>query len=337
MGTAEAATETAAGDFTRVDAVRRFNRFYTRQIGVLQEGLYTSPLSLTQVRVIYEIANHEGPTATEVGQELGLDAGYLSRILRDFEKRGLLERKSSEADGRQSHLWLTAEGRELFTRMRDRAREEVATMLRPLDERAQRRLLMAMETIERLLGDGVGGVSSGGRAGSAFAEASAGSSKVAYILRPPQPGDMGWVVQRNGVLYAQEYHWDETYEGLAAKIVGDFVQNFDARRERCWIAERDGENVGCVFVVKGPDETTAKLRLLLVEPSARGLGIGRRLVEECIRFARRVGYKRMTLWTQSILLPARHIYTQAGFRRVAEEPHHSFGHDLVAETWEMDL
>jgi len=325
MGTAEAATETAAGDFTRVDAVRHFNRFYTRQIGVLQEGLYTSPLSLTQVRVIYEIANHDGPTATEVGQELGLDAGYLSRILRDFEKRGLVERKSSEADGRQSHLWLTGEGRELFTRMRDRAREEVATMLRPLDERAQRRLLMAMQTIERLLGHAV--------------EPSTASSQasVPYILRPPQPGDMGWVVQRNGVLYAQEYHWDDTYEGLAAKIVGDFVQNFDPRRERCWIAERDGENVGCVFVVKGPDEATAKLRLLLVEPSARGLGIGRRLVEECIRFARRVGYKRMTLWTQSILLQARHIYTQAGFRRVAEEPHHSFGHDLIAETWEMDL
>jgi DNA-binding MarR family transcriptional regulator/GNAT superfamily N-acetyltransferase len=319
MGTVEASADAGAG-FERVDAVRRFNRFYTRQIGLLQEGLYTSLLSLTQVRVVYEIANHDGPTATDVGQELGLDAGYLSRLLRDFEKRGLIERTSSEADGRQSHLWLTAEGRALFVKMRERAREEVGEMLRPLSEGDQRRLLEAMGTIERLLG---------------------GAPNVAaatpYILRPPHAGDMGWVVARNGALYAQEYHWDDTYEGLAAKIVGDFVQQFDPKRERCWIAEKDGENVGSVFVVKGAEEGVAKLRLLLVEPSARGLGIGKRLVEECLRFARRVGYKRMTLWTQSILLPARRIYAQAGFRLVKEEPHHSFGHDLVGETWEMDL
>jgi len=324
MATAEAAT--GAG-FERVDTVRRFNRFYTRQIGVLREGLLDSPFTLTQGRVLYEVAQNDGATASEVGQALGLDAGYLSRILREFDKRGLIERKSSEADGRQSHLSLTNEGREAIAVLQDRAREEVGAMLSALSERDQQRLIEAMDTIARLLGDGA----------SATGAEATGESKVSYILRPHQPGDMGWIVHRHGVLYVQEYGWDGQFEALAAKIVGDFIEQFDPKRERCWIAEKDGEIVGSVFVVKGSDETIAKLRLLLVEPSARGLGIGRRLVDECIRFARRVGYKKMTLWTQSMLVPARRIYTQAGFRLVKEESHHSFGHDLVGETWELDL
>src|SRR5262249_46425010 len=259
----------------RVDVMRRFNRFYTRQIGVLREGLLDSPFTLTQVRVLYEIDRQAGATATDVGRELQLDAGYLSRLLRDFEKQRLLERKSSDEDGRQSHLWLTKQGHKTIAALQERARDEVQGMLGKLSEQDQRRLVGAMATIEKLLGDG-----------TAPAEAPA----VPYILRPPIPGDMGWVVHRHGVLYTQEYHWDETFEALVATIVGDFVQKFDPKRDRCWIAEKDGELVGSVFVVRGDEAGTAKLRLLLVEPSARGLGIGARLVDECVRFARRVGY-----------------------------------------------
>jgi DNA-binding MarR family transcriptional regulator/GNAT superfamily N-acetyltransferase len=303
-----------------VEAVRRFNRFYTRQIGVLREGLLDSPFSLTQVRVLYEIAQHEGATATDVGRELQLDAGYLSRLLRGFEKKKLVERKSSDADGRQSHLWLTKMGRQTIASLQDRARDEVSGMLAPLNDQDQRRLMAAMDTIERLLG------------GEA-----AGSSSTSYILRPPQPGDIGWIVQRHGVLYAQEYHWDDTFEALVATIVGQFLQHFDPKRERCWIAERDGENVGSVMVVKGDEEGTAKLRLLLVEPSARGLGIGGRLVDECVRFARRVGYQKLTLWTQANLVAARHLYERAGFQLVKSSPNRAFGHDLVSEIWDLNL
>jgi DNA-binding MarR family transcriptional regulator/ribosomal protein S18 acetylase RimI-like enzyme len=314
---------TAVAEPDRVETIRRFNRFYTRQIGVLREGLLDSRFSLTQGRVLFEVSQHEGPTATEVGKELALDAGYLSRVVRDFEKDGLIERRPSEADGRQGHIWLTNAGREAVAELQERARDEVRSMLGQLGEHDQRRLLGAMETIERLLG---------GRAADA-------TSRVPYILRPPQPGDIGWIVHRQGLLYVEEYHWDETYEALAATIVGEFVQNFDPKRERCWVAERDGEIVGSVFAVKAAsdDEMTAKLRLLYVEPSARGLGIGARLVDECIRFVRRVGYKKLTLWTQANLYAARRIYERAGFRLMNAVPNHAFGHDLISETWDLEL
>jgi len=307
----------------RVAAVRRFNRFYTRQIGVLNEGLLKSPFSLAEVRVLYELAHRERPTATELARELGLDAGYLSRILRGFEQRGFIERQPSEVDGRQSRLLLTTEGRSAFTALDARSSEEIALMLRALAAGEQRRLVEAMRTIETSLG--------ARRDRSAHDERSA-----SYVIRPHQPGDMGWVVHRHGVLYAQEYGWDERFEALVAGIVAEFIQNFDPKRERCWIAERDGEIVGSVFLVKKSD-AVAKLRLLLVEPSARGLGIGRRLVGECLRFARQAGYRTVTLWTNSVLHAARRIYQEAGFRLVSEERHHSYGHDLVGQTWELEL
>jgi DNA-binding MarR family transcriptional regulator/GNAT superfamily N-acetyltransferase len=307
----------------RIAAVRRFNRFYTRQIGVLDEGLLKSPFSLTEVRVLYELAHRDRPTATELARELGLDAGYLSRILRGFEQRGLVERQPSEADGRQSHLRLTSEGRSAADALDARSSEEIGLMLRALSAGEQRRLVEAMRTIETSLG--------------ARPEHSGRSERSAsYVIRPHQPGDMGWVVHRHGVLYAQEYGWDERFEALVAGIVAEFIQNFDPKRERCWIAERDGEIVGSVFLVKKSD-AVAKLRLLLVEPSARGLGIGRRLVGECVRFARQAGYRTVTLWTNDVLHAARRIYQEAGFRLVSEERHHSFGYDLVGQTWELEL
>ncbi len=301
----------------RVEAVRRFNRFYTQQIGVLQEGLLRSPFSLTEARVIYELAHHEKTTATELGNELGLDAGYLSRILSGFKKRDLIDKQPSKSDGRQSILWLTEQGQEAFTMLNARSHNEIEAMLNELSTEDQKRLVEAMLVIEGLLG-------------------AQPEHKVPYLLRPHQPGDMGWVVHRHGVLYAEEYGWDEQFEALVAGIVAKFIQNYDPKRERCWIAEKEGENVGSVFLVKQSD-TVAKLRLLLVEPKARGLGIGTRLVDECIRFARRAGYRKITLWTNNVLLAARHIYEKAGFRLVHEEPHHSFGHDLIGETWELEL
>ncbi len=301
----------------RVAAVRRFNRFYTRQIGVLQEHLLKSPFSLTEARVIYELAQREQATATDLGVELGLDAGYLSRILRGFEKRSLLDKRPSPADGRRTLLRLTDAGREAFARLNANARQEVETMLRDLPADAQLRLVQTLGTIEGLLG--------------ARTERNA-----PYVLRPHRPGDMGWVVQRHGALYAQEYGWDEQFEALVAEIVARFVRRYDPKRERCWIAERDGENVGSVFLVRR-SATVAQLRLLLVEPSARGLGIGKRLVEECTGFARQVGYRKIMLWTNSVLDAARHLYERAGYRLVDEERHHSFGHDLVGQTWELKL
>jgi DNA-binding MarR family transcriptional regulator/GNAT superfamily N-acetyltransferase len=301
----------------RAEAVRRFNRFYTRQIGVLQEGLLSSPFSLTEARVIYELAHHETTTATELGEDLGLDAGYLSRILRDFKRQGLIDKKASKKDGRQSLLWLTEQGQQAFAMLNSRSHHEIEKMLAGLPAGDQRRLLQAMLTIEKLL-------------------AAQPEHSVPYLLRPHQPGDMGWVVYRHGVLYAEEYGWDEQFEALVAGIVANFIQNYDAKKERCWIAEMDGEVVGSVFLVKKSDEV-AKLRLLLVEPKARGMGIGTRLVEECLRFTRRVGYKKVTLWTNSVLKAARHIYEKAGFRLVNQDAHHTFGHDLVGETWELEL
>jgi DNA-binding MarR family transcriptional regulator/N-acetylglutamate synthase-like GNAT family acetyltransferase len=301
----------------RVESVRRFNRFYTRQLGLLQEGLLRSPFTLTEARIVYELAQHEQTTATHLGQELGLDAGYLSRILRGFTKGGLIEKEPSETDRRQSLLSLTDGGREAFAELNAASRQEIEALLEELEEEQQRGLIDAMQTIERLLGAGP-------------------EHRVPYILRPHQPGDIGWVVQRHGVLYHREYGWDERFEALVAEIVADFVRGFDTKWERCWIAEREGENVGCVFLVKHPErEGVARLRLLLVEPKARGLGIGRRLVQECTRFARRVGYHTITLWTNSVLHSARRIYEEEGYRLIREEPHHSFGHDLIGQTWEM--
>ena len=301
----------------RVATVRRFNRFYTRKIGVLAERLLNSPFSLAEARVLYELALREQATATELRQELGLDAGYLSRILAGFARRGLVSRASSETDRRQSHLSLTQGGRAAFEPLDTRSREGIGTLLGGLPEPDQRRLVAAMGEVERLLG-------------------SSSDPKVPYLLRPPAPGDIGWVISRHGALYAEEYGFDPEFEALVAAIAGKFITEFDHRRERCWIAEWDGEPVGSVFLVKG-SERTAKLRLLLVEPSARGLGIGARLVAECVRFARQSGYQEITLWTQSILVAARHIYQAAGFRLTRSEPHHSFGQDLVGETWDLAL
>jgi DNA-binding MarR family transcriptional regulator/N-acetylglutamate synthase-like GNAT family acetyltransferase len=304
----------------RVAIARRFNRFYTRQIGLLREGMLDSPFSLTELRVLYEVAHRDKPTATEIGNELGLDGGYLSRILAGFEKRKLIEKMPSETDGRQTLLALTELGSEVFAPLEARFAEQVGATLRALSESDQNRLIGAMQTIEKLLGGA----------------AAAGAAKVPYLLRGHQSGDMGWVVHRHGVLYAQEYGYNETFEAFVAEIVAKFIQNYDAKRERCWIAERDGEIVGSVFLVSA-SKTVAKLRLLLVEPSARGLGIGGRLVSECVRFARQAGYKKMVLWTQSDLDAARHLYEKAGMRVVQKEKHHSFGKDLVAETWELAL
>ena len=303
-----------------VEAVRRFNRFYTHKIGVLQEGLLNSPLSLAQVRVLYELAHRQRPTATELARDLGIDMGYLSRMLKVFEKRRLLEKKPSEADRRQSLLHLTEAGFEAFAPLNKRAQEQVRNWLMQLSAPKQGELIAAMHEIEALLGN----------------PSPAQSKASAYVLRPHQPGDMGWVVHRHGLLYAQEYGWDERFEALVAGIVAQFIERYDPKRERCWVAEKDGAIVGSIFLVQH-SKTVAQLRLLLVEPSARGLGIGRRLVDECIRFARHAGYQRITLWTQSVLDAARRIYKRAGFRLIRRQPHHSFGHDLIAETWELRL
>lgn len=301
----------------RVDGVRSFNRFYTKQIGVLHEGLLGSPYSLTEVRVLYELANRNQPTAAALGRDLGLDPGYLSRILRSFARRGLVTKTRSATDGRQSLLSLTARGKKAFAPLDARSHDEVAAMLARLPADEQRRLLEAMRTIRTLLG---------GRA----------EPRVPYLLRSHRPGDMGWIIHRHGTLYAEEYGWDETFEALVAEIAAKFIRTFNPKREHCWIAERDGEIVGSVFLVR-KSSTVGQLRLMYVEPTARGLGIGSRLVEECLRFAHRVGYRKVVLWTNSVLLAARHIYEKAGFRLTHSEPHRSFGHDLVGETWELTL
>jgi DNA-binding MarR family transcriptional regulator/GNAT superfamily N-acetyltransferase len=302
----------------RVVAVRRFNRFYTRKIGVLHEGLLGSPMSLTEGRVLYELAKRGSATASQLAGELALDSGYLSRILAGFEKRGMLEKRPSAEDARQLILGLTDQGREMFATIDARSHEEIAELLRPISDTDQARLITALATVETVLGGAQ-------KAGAP-----------SYILRTHQPGDIGWIIHRHAVLYAEEYGWDETFEALVAKIAAAFIENFDHRRERCWIAERDGEIVGSVLLVKDTPEV-AKLRLLYVEPKARGLGVGSRLVAECIGFARRSGYRRLTLWTNDILVSARRIYEAAGFSLVREEPHHSFGRDLVGQYWELLL
>jgi DNA-binding MarR family transcriptional regulator/N-acetylglutamate synthase-like GNAT family acetyltransferase len=301
----------------RAEVVREFNRFYTRRIGALGEGHLDSKFSLTEVRVLFELANRQHPTASEIAETLGLDRGYLSRTLRSFQKRGLVTTKIGSGDRRRTLLRLTPAGRRAFSPLDTRAREDIVAMLGPLPATEQRRILDAMRAIRTSLG-------------RRHAESAP------YTLRSHRPGDMGWVVHRHGVLYSEEYGWDERFEALVAHVVAEFIDTFDPARERCWIAERDGEIVGSIFVV-GKNKTVAKLRLLLVEPSARGLGIGRRLVDEVIGFARQVGYKKITLWTQRDLTAARNIYKAAGFELVAEEEHRLFGNPLMAETWEMRL
>jgi DNA-binding MarR family transcriptional regulator/GNAT superfamily N-acetyltransferase len=307
----------AARSDARVAAVRGFNRFYTKQIGLLRNGYLQTTFSLSQVRVLYELAHRDGLTATDLSKELGLDTGYLSRILLGFSKRGFLLRKPSEHDARQTHLSLSQKGKKVFAELDSKTQAEIETMLARLSPDEQTRLIEAMHAIERLLG--------------AQPEA-----KTPYLLRPHQPGDMGWVIHRHGALYAHDYGWDERFEALVAEIAAKFIQKFDPKRERCWMAEKDGSIVGSVFLVR-ESEKVARLRLLLVEPSARGLGIGNRLVDECTRFARQAGYKKITLWTQSILHAARHIYQRAGYRLVKPERHREFGYDLVGETWDLTL
>lgn len=306
-----------SASMSAVHSIRHFNRFYTRQIGVLEEGLLHSPYSLTEVRVMFELAHRKQATATELVNELGLDGGYLSRILRSFDDHGLIVKKPSSTDKREVRLCLSPKGQQVFRPLEARAHREVAFLLRRLSLSQQKSLVRAMRTVEELLKPSP-------------------EPAVSYLLRPPRPGDMGWVVHRHGALYAQEYGWDDRFEALVAEIVAKFVQNFDPKVERCWIAEREDDIVGSVFLVK-KSRNIAQLRLLLVEPSARGLGIGKRLVDECIQFARQAGYRTITLWTQSNLAAARGIYKSAGFQVVHRERHENFGYELESETWELAL
>ncbi len=306
----------------RIAAVRRFNRFYTRQIGVLRKTYLDSPYSLGETRLLYEIAQRGDVTASEIARALDLDAGYLSRVLRDFEARGLIVRKASAADARQSHVTLSARGRKTFAPLEQRSQGSTAAMLGALDASEQTRLVEAMATIESLLGGAPGEV-----------DAAAPRS---YRLRAPKPGDFGWIVKRHAELYAQEYGWTEPFEGVCAQIVADFVNKFDRKRERCWIAEMDGANVGSIMLAKETD-ATARIRLLLVDPSARGLGLGAWLTNECIRFARRAKYQKITLWTHRVLEAARHIYAKAGFKLMRSERHNSWGRAVVSEHWDLVL
>lgn len=299
----------------RIAAVRQFTRFYTRQIGLLNEHLYDSPLSLTEVRVLYELAHCPSTTATELGRELAIDAGYLSRILRGFERQGWIVKTPSPSDARQVLLSISGQGKKTFAPLNASSERQVAALLERLPVPEQERLVSSMRAIEGIL-------------------APRREAQPSILLRDHQPGDMGWVVYRHGVLYSQEYGYDERFEALVAEIVARFIQNLDRKRERCWIAERDGERIGSVFLVRQSD-TVAKLRLLLVEPSARGLGLGKRLVEECVRFARQAGYRKITLWTQSELAAARGIYRAAGFKIAGTEPNPML--NSTAETWEMKL
>jgi len=301
----------------QIDAVRAFNRFYTRKLGVLDQQLLRSQFSLSEARVLYELAHREEPAAKEIGIELGLDPGYLSRIVQKFDDDGLISRKALPADRRQYRLALTARGRQTFARLERSMQDEVGAMLTALRNGGGQRLVEAMATIERLL-------------------AGADAPPPAAILRTHRPGDMGWVVQSHGAFYASEYGFDASFEALVAEIAAKFLTSFDASRERCWIAELEGAPVGSVFLVKQSDDV-AKLRLLLVEPAGRGQGLGKRLVGECVAFAKACGYRKITLWTQSILVAARGVYQNAGFKLVASDPHRSFGQSLFGETWEREL
>ena len=303
-------------DRDTIAAVRQFSRFYTRKLGILREGLYSSPFSLGQVRILYEIANRKNPTSTQISGDLDLDAGYFSRLLHSLEKKELVKRRRSEKDGRQSHLSLTQVGKKTFAQLNARSEAEVESILRNVPVVDHSRLVSAMALIQRLL---------------------EGPSTPELQLHDPGPGDMGWVVQRHGVLYESEYGYNEQFEAIVAGIVARFMQKFDEKLERCWIARLDSQNVGSVFCAK-KSSTVAQLRLLLVEPSARGFGIGVRLVQECIEFARKAGYQKMILWTQSELHAARAIYKKFGFRCAGKEKHSSWGrHNLTSEIWELRL
>ncbi|WKA30256.1 bifunctional helix-turn-helix transcriptional regulator/GNAT family N-acetyltransferase [Bradyrhizobium roseum] len=299
-----------------IAAVRAFNRFYTRRLGVLDQQLLEGPFSLSEARVLYELAHRENLSAKEIGAELGLDAGYLSRIVQGFDEAGFISREPLPTDRRQYRLALTAKGRQAFAKLDRSTNDHIAAMLEGLPPGGKARLIDSMADIRRLL-DG-------------------GAVARTAVLREPRPGDMGWVVQSHGALYAREYGFDSSFEGLVAEITAKFLASFDASRERCWIAEIDGTQVGSIFLVRHSDDV-AKLRLLLIDPAGRGQRLGHRLVGECIAFARACGYRKITLWTQSILLAARSIYQKAGFRQVATEPHRSFGQDLIGETWELEL
>jgi DNA-binding MarR family transcriptional regulator/N-acetylglutamate synthase-like GNAT family acetyltransferase len=298
-------------------AVRAFNRFYTRKLGVLDQHLLKSPFSLSEARVLYELAHRDDAAAKEIGTELGLDPGYLSRIVQNFDENGLITRKPLPADGRQYRLNLTAKGRQAFAKLDRNSQDEVAVMLDQLDQAERAAIVNAMGTITELL------------------EPRAGA-RPGFLLRSHRPGDIGWVVSRHGAVYAQEYGFDISFEALVAEIAAQFLRSFNPACEHCWITEIDGEPVGSIFLVKASDRV-AKLRLLLVEKKARGLGVGRALTDQCISFAREKGYRSITLWTQSILVAARGIYRNAGFRLMSEKEHHSFGVDLVGETWELEL
>jgi len=305
----------------RVAAVRRFNRFYTRQLGVLRKTYLDSPYSLGEARLLYEIAERRSPTASEIVRALDLDAGYLSRTLRNFEKRGLIQRKVSARDTRQSHIALSASGRKAFAPLDRRSQRDAGATLEKLKPGEQARLVAAMNIIETLLDN----------------QAQARPTKASVVkLRAPAPGDFGWIVKRHAELYAHEYGWVAPFEGVCAQIVADFINKYDRRRERCWIAEIDGENAGTIMLVKDSAKV-ARIRLLLLEPSARGIGLGTRLVDECIRFARRAGYKKITLWTHSVLTAARHIYQKAGFKLMRTERHRSWGRPVVSEHWDLEL
>ncbi len=303
---------------SRVDAVRRFNRFYTQQIGMLRQRFYDDDWSLAAARVLYELARADRLlTATDLVRDLGLDAGYLSRILRCFVSRGYLRKSRSDGDARRLHLTLTAAGKKAFAPLDRASHDEIAALLAPLPDDAQARLVDAMRGVETILG-----------------HRPANAARI--VLRPHRPGDIGWAISRHGALYAQEYGWDETFEALVAEIAARFVRRYDPGCECCWIAERDGANVGSAFVIR-KSPAVAQLRLLIVEPAARGTGIGRRLVCECIAFARRARYRKLMLWTNRGLDAARHLYEDTGFRLVAEETHHSFGKDLIGQTFVLRL
>jgi DNA-binding MarR family transcriptional regulator/N-acetylglutamate synthase-like GNAT family acetyltransferase len=302
-----------------IEAVRRFNRFYTKRIGVLDEGMVRTAFSLQEARVIYELGQADGFGAGELAARLSLDAGYLSRLVAKLESQGYLTRRPGQDDRRRSHVALTVQGRKAFRKLDEGSRNDVRALLAPLPAEDRSRLLTAMGGIERVLGGEP-------------------EAKVPFMLRPPASGDYGWVVHRHGILYNQEYGWDESFEGLVAEIVAEMLGGFDPKRERFWIAERHGEFAGCVFLIQNRKEkTTAQLRLLLVEPRARGLGIGRRLVSECTAFARQCSYRKIMLYTNSVLGSARRIYQAEGYRLVREEKHHSWGHDLVGQYWELPL
>ena len=300
-----------------VEDVRGFNRFYTRVLGLLRPDLAGSAFGLTEARVLFELAHRDDVAVSELRRDLGIDAGYLSRIVSGFSTSGFVAREKSTADGRRQVVRLTDDGRRAFAELDQLQADAIATMLAPLDEGQRAELVTSMGRIRRTLGDE--------------------PRWRGLVLRPPAPGDLGWVVERHGYRYAAEYGWDTTFEALVARIVADFAERDDNKREAAWIAELDGERVGCVFCTAADTKDTAQLRLLIVAPSARGAGVGTRLVDECLRFARRAGYRRITLWTNDVLVAARRIYERAGFRCDRREPHHSFGHDLVGEYWSRDL